>query len=216
MRKPWLIALAAAAILAAAAYAYTFGPGSGWNPSRHTEDWARFGEYIGGAFGFLAFLGVLGTIQMQRHLVESLQAHTTLDELLSEARHLASLIEQLLAAPVEIVAITAQQLSTHAKPATVFGVLELVDLRDLPLTEAKGAYLKAISGSTAALRQKFDLLAAVLSEFVSRGGDSIFLLFYRDRFRSTVTRLVTLEVSIGTGDWWLLSTAESESRNWRM
>src|ERR1700753_4190969 len=30
--------------------------------------------------------------------------------------------------------------------------------------------------------RKLDLLAAVLSEYVSRGGDSIFLLFYRDRF----------------------------------
>ena len=225
MRKPWLITLGLLAAAVLAAYAYNFGPASGWQPSTHTEDWARFGEYIGGIFGFLAFIGVLGTIQMQRRQLEWQQAHTTLDELLYEARHLASAIELVLGGPIEKVAITAQQLSAQGKPSTVFGVLEMVDLRSsaetergtaaAPLVEAKSAYRKSLVGSTGALSEKLDLLAAVLSEFVSRGGDSIFLLFYRDRFRMTVRRLVGLEVAVSTADWWLLSTEESESRRWR-
>lgn len=223
MRKPGLIALSVLAAVVLAAYAYNFGPGAGWQPSTHTEDWARFGQYVGGIFSLLAFIGVLGTIQMQRRQLEWQQAHTTLDELLREARHLATTLEQTLGAPIEKVALTAQQLSAQGKPSTVFGVLELVDLRSAaeteraaaPLEETKGAYRKSLVGSTGALSEKLDLLAAVLSEYVSRGGDTIFLLFYRDRFRLTVRRLVGLEVAISTADWWLLSTEDSESRRWR-
>ena len=223
MRKPWLVTLGLLAAAVLAAYAYNFGPASGWHPSARTEDWARFGQYIGGIFGFLAFIGVLGTIQMQRRQLEWQQAHTTLDELLYEARHLASALEQVLGAPIEKVAITAQQLSAQGKSSNVVGVLELVDLRSAaeteraaaPAPEIKSAYRKSLVGSTGALSEKFDLLAAVLSEYVSRGGDSIFLLFYRDRFRMTVRRLVGLEVAVSTADWWLLSTDESESRRWR-
>jgi len=84
-----------------------------------------------------------------------------------------------------------------------------------PPVDTKGAYRKSIVGSTGALSHKLDLLAAVLSEFVSRGGDSIFLLFYRDRFGQTVKRLIALDIAINTGEWWLLSTEDSDSKRWR-
>lgn len=63
--------------------------------------------------------------------------------------------------------------------------------------------------------RKLDLLAAVLSEYVSRGGDSIFLLFYKDRFRAAAERLRDQAVAVGTSEWWLASSEEDESRRWR-
>jgi len=223
MGKQWLILLSLAAAAAIGLYAYTFGANTGWLPSTHTEDWARFGQFVGGVFGMLALLGVLVTVQVQRRTLAWHRNQSTLDELLREARDLTATIEAMLISPIEKVAITAQQLSALGKPSTVAGVLELVDARAAsevgrpmpPLAETKSAYRKSIVGSIAGLSQKFDLLAAVLSEFVSRGGDSIFLLFYRDRFRPTVQRLVGLEIAVTTGDWWLQSTEESESRRWR-
>jgi hypothetical protein len=62
---------------------------------------------------------------------------------------------------------------------------------------------------------KLDLLAAVLSEFVSRGGDAIFLLFYRDRFRIPVRRLKELEVALNTSEWWLTESEDNDARRWR-
>jgi hypothetical protein len=223
MSKPWLFILGLAAIAGIALYAYTFGPNTGWQLSAHTEDWARFGQFAGGIFGMLAFVGVLVTIERQRRLLESQRDQTVLDELLREARALASNIEAILTSQIETVAITAQQLSSLEKASTVAGVLELVDARAAsevgrpmpPLAEAKSAYRKSIVSNIAGLGQKLDLLAAVLSEYVSRGGDTIFLLFYRDRFRPTVQRLVGLDVAVSTGEWWVQSTEQSESRRWR-
>ena len=223
MGKAWLIVLTLLAAAAIGLYAWDFGPNTGWYPSRHTEDWARFGEFVGGVFGMLALLAVLVTVELQRRTLDWHKNQTTLDELLREARDLATTIELMLESRAETVALIAQQLSALEKPATVAGVLELADARVAsevgrpipPAAEAKAAYRKAIAGRIAGLSQKFDLLAAVLSEFVSRSGDTIFLLFYRDRFRPTVQRLVELEIAVTTAEWWLQSSEDAASRRWR-
>ena len=224
MGKAWLIVLTLLAAAAIGLYAWEFGANTGWYPSTRTEDWARFGEFVGGVFGMLALLAVLVTVELQRRTLDWHKNQTTLDELLREARDLATTIEVMLESRAEMVALIAQQLSALEKPSTVAGVLELADARVTsevgrpipPVAEAKAAYRKAIVGSIAGLSQKFDLLAAVLSEFVSRGGDTIFLLFYRDRFRPTVQRLVDLEIAVSTGEWWLQSSEDSTSRRWRL
>ena len=176
MRRSWLIALAVAQAIAFGAYAYTFGPTSHWQLSSHAQDWARFGEYIGGLSVPCLLIGLFANAEGPRQQIESQRQQGTLDELMREARVLALSLEQMLAVSIETAAFTA-----HGQ----------------------------------ALSQKLDLLAAVLSEFVSRGGDSIFLLFYRDRFRATARRLADLKVTVGTGDWWLASNEEAESRRWR-
>jgi hypothetical protein len=237
MRKTW-IALAAAAMAVVALYAYRFGPGTGWQLSAQTEDWARFGQYVGGLFGVLAFIAVMVLLEIHRRQIDTLGMRATQDQLLLEARDLAAQIEALVARPIETVAITQRELTRAQMSSTVAGVLELVDVRPSPEAaeqatrmsppaeaqgdikgdikgDTKGAYRKSIVGSTGALSHKLDLLAAVLSEFVSRGGDSIFLLFYRDRFGLTVKRLMALDVAINTGEWWLLSTEDSDSKRWR-
>jgi hypothetical protein len=49
----------ALASLVIAAYVYKFAPGSNGSWATETEEWARFGEYVGGFFGVFAFVGVL-------------------------------------------------------------------------------------------------------------------------------------------------------------
>jgi hypothetical protein len=223
MRTSWLVVLLALAATAAGAYAYSFGAVSHWQLSSHPQDWAMFGEYIGGLSVPLLLIGLFASAEGQKLQVESQRQQDTLAELMREARGLALGLEQLLAGPIETVAIIAQPLSVLGKPATVAGVLELVDapippdaaIRLPTLAEAKGAYRKALAGSIDAVGQKLDLLAAVLSEFVSRGGDSIFLLFYRDRFRAAVKRLGALDTTVSTSDWWLVSNDEAQSQRWR-
>jgi hypothetical protein len=60
----------------AAAYFLRFAPGSS-GFSRDPADWAEFGEYIGGtlggAFGFLAFIGVLITVYQQRLQLDAMR-----------------------------------------------------------------------------------------------------------------------------------------------
>jgi hypothetical protein len=51
-------------------YVFVFAPGSWFSLSRDPEDWAKFGEYVGGSlgalYGLLAFAGVLVTINLTR------------------------------------------------------------------------------------------------------------------------------------------------------
>jgi hypothetical protein len=59
-----------AAVVVLAAYFKAFGRGHLLTPSQDPEDWARFGEYVGGClgatFGLLAFVGVILTIYNDR------------------------------------------------------------------------------------------------------------------------------------------------------
>lgn len=99
-RYSWII-LAVAAIIFVAAYSYKFAPPSGWQLSSNTEQWARFGAYIGGAFGMLAFIGVLITVDIQSRQLDLQRHQVTLDELLRFSRDLASAIDETLKQPVE-------------------------------------------------------------------------------------------------------------------
>ena len=85
---PWLLAsrrpvfwvgLLLGAAMIFGLYAIQFGPASGWRLSHDTEAWARFGECAGGAFGALAFLGVLWTIGLQQVQVDQLSRQAAAD-----------------------------------------------------------------------------------------------------------------------------------------
>jgi hypothetical protein len=214
MRRYWWIWLGAAAILFVAAYAYEFAPVSGWQLSPDTEQWTRFGEYIGGAFGMLALIGVLITVDIQRRQLDLQRHQVTLDELMRFSRDLASVIDEILKQPAETVAITQQQLSARNKPQVVAGVLELVDLEVSsttvqampPLAEAKKAYRKSLGRNAEAAAQKLDLLAAGLAEFTRLGGSQTIVALYRDRYRMTVEQLSWLDASMKMQNWWLVSS----------
>jgi len=69
---------------APAVYVWRFAPGSG-GLSMSPGDWAEFGEYLGGtlgaAFGFLAFIGVLINIVLQRRALDNVRDRAALEDL---------------------------------------------------------------------------------------------------------------------------------------
>jgi hypothetical protein len=209
--------LAVAAIIFVAAYAYKFAPPSGWQLSSDTEQWGRFGAYIGGAFGMLAFIGVLITVDTQRRQLELQRHQVTLDELMRFSRDLASAIDEILKQPVETVAITQAQLIARNKSQVVAGVLELVDLDVLPapvqampkLAETMKAYRNSLGSNAETLAQKLDLLATGLAEFTRLGGSRVIVALYRNRYRTMGERLGRLGASMKMQNWWLASSEQS-------
>jgi len=217
----WIISSAVAAIICVAAYAYKFAPPSGWQLSSDTEQWGRFGAYIGGVFGMLAFIGVLITVEIQRRQLDLQRHQLTLDELMRFSRDLASAIDEILKQPIETVAITQAQLTARNKSLLVTGVLELVDLDVLPATvqampqlaEAMKAYRNSLGGNAEIAAQKLDLLAMGLAEFTRLGGSRVIVALYRDRYRTTVERLGRLDASMKMQKWW--STSSEQSAVWQ-
>src|SRR5580704_17832632 len=96
MGKPWLIVLGLAAAAAIGLYAWTFGPNTGWCPSTRTEDWAHFGEVVGGVFGMLALVAVLVTVELRGRTLEWHKNESALGEPLRVARDRATTIEKML------------------------------------------------------------------------------------------------------------------------
>ena len=91
----WIV-LAIVAVILVAAYPYQFAPLTGWKLSPNTEQWARFGAYVGGVFSMLAFIGVLVTVEIQRRQLDLQRHQLTLDELMRFARDLALAIDDVL------------------------------------------------------------------------------------------------------------------------
>lgn len=95
LHKHWWWLLAAIAFSVVAAYFVNFGPHSN-GLSQATEDWGHFGEYVGGVFGIMAFVGVLITIDLQRTQLDQLSKQSTVDELMQLCRMLAKNIDDRL------------------------------------------------------------------------------------------------------------------------
>jgi hypothetical protein len=72
---------AAAVFIVVGAFALHFGPQSDWHLSADQEDWGRFGEYVGGIFGMLAFVGVLITVNLQRAQLDEQRKQFGLQEI---------------------------------------------------------------------------------------------------------------------------------------
>ncbi|HEX4378045.1 MAG TPA: hypothetical protein VHZ99_12920 [Steroidobacteraceae bacterium] len=171
MQKSGLLLLLLLLTLAVGAYAYVLGPIHDWRPSTSAEDWARLGEYVGGISVPLLLIALFANASAIRKLASVQRRQAVHEELMREARSLASDVDQLL----------------------------------LTRPDAE---------RSAAAARKMDLLAAVLSEYVSRGGDTIFLLFYRDRFRAGAQFIREQSVALTTSEWWLASAESDESRRW--
>ncbi len=172
MPKSGMLVLLLLLTLAVGAYAYVFGPIHDWRPSTQTEDWARLGEYVGGLSVPLLLFALFANAAAIRKQTGVQRRQAVHEELMREARSLASDLDALLATP----------------------------------PDAERSVVAA---------RKMDLLAAVLSEYVSRGGDRIFLLFYRDRFRAGAQFFREQSVAVTTSEWWLASTEADESRRWQ-
>ncbi len=79
-QQPLVTAVIAVTVLVVGLYAYKFAPNSRMTLSGNPEDWAKFGEYVGGSlgafFGLIAFVSVLISIRVGREAnAEAAKAH---------------------------------------------------------------------------------------------------------------------------------------------
>jgi hypothetical protein len=117
------IAVVAVAIVLGA-YFYVFAPRAWFTFSRDSEEWARFGEYVGGSlgavFGLLAFGGVLFTIREQHRQAE-------IEEFQRQLSVFAQRVEAILSAePAEADEATRSKIQQFAKTLSVFSLLAAI------------------------------------------------------------------------------------------
>jgi hypothetical protein len=130
MHKGWLVLTVTSALsvlLVVGAYALHFGPQSGWQLSRDPEDWARFGEYVGGIFGMLAFVGVLITLSLQRAQLEEQRKQFGLQEFQRMAAELSKTADVILARePSGVTEELQQKMRVKGASMSVFNMLSAI------------------------------------------------------------------------------------------
>ena len=191
-------------------YAIQFGPASGWRLSHDTEAWARFGEYAGGAFGALAFLGVLWTIGLQQVQVDQLSRQAAADQLQRIAADLSARIEERLdRRGRRFNPQTALALEQGGLAPTVRGVLELVANAPTPdpgATHASGpeaVHGPAIAEDGKIIARNLDQLAVCLSDFLGQGGSQAVVSYYAHQYSEIVRRMTVLGCLFSQRIWWL-------------
>jgi hypothetical protein len=128
VRQPWKTAVS----IVVGAYFLRFAPESGGWPSQAPENWAQFGEYVGGVFGLPAFAGVLYTVELQRRQLElqrqqirQLTDQATVDELHRLCREIASNIDRELDVSIIVHQATTPELNRLNLVPPMRSVLEL-------------------------------------------------------------------------------------------
>src|SRR5271168_2706296 len=149
----WHLAAFAAAVVVGV-YAWKFAPGSG-GLSPAPEDWARFGEYVGGVFALLAFAGVLYTVELQRRQLElqrqqirQLSDQATVDELHRICHELATRIDEALDYGIALSRTVADIMNPYPAAASMRGVLSVIgrlsEFKDVnPLIASEHPRIKA-------------------------------------------------------------------------
>jgi hypothetical protein len=208
-RRPvfWIGLLLGAALIVGF-YAYEFGPSSGWRLSHDAEDWARFGEYAGGAFGALAFLGVLWTVGLQQVQVDQLTRQAAADQLQRIAADLSARIEERLdRRGKQFNPPTARALQERGLEPTMRGVLALV--ADAATTGRENEHASvleaqhgpAISEDGAIVARNLDQLAACLRDYLDQGGSPAVVSYYAHQYSETVRRMIVLGCQITQRAW---------------
>lgn len=210
-RRPvFWIGLVLGAALIVGFYAYQFGPPSGWRLSHDSEDWARFGEYAGGAFGALAFLGVLWTVGLQQVQVDQLSRQAAADQLQRIAADLSARVEERLdRRGKRFNPPTARALESSGFEPTMRGVLELVadvatpdlDREHASIPEAQHG--PAIAEDGAIVARNLDQLAACLSDYLQQGGSQAVVSYYAHQYGEIVRRMIVLGCEFVQRSWWL-------------
>lgn len=180
-------------------YIFKFAPGQWWTISSNTEDWARFGEFVGGtlgpAFALLAFGAALFTISEQgrQASLEELQRlifsmHEGLNKLLSaNAPKLGE-----LASPQFHDAETLGQLLVMLFRKSIWSSPDAQSIIQIAVEEAGGS----VRREAYVLVLELIHLVRLLREYERQGGSDAVVSFYRDRHRELVcsleiTRLLT-------------------------
>jgi hypothetical protein len=213
-RLRWWHFPAGIAVAVILAYIVNFAPGSGGLLSRSTEDWARFGEYVGGMFGVFAFAGVLITVDLQRKQLKQLSQQAEVDELYGLARELAANIDRALDRPVHVHQFMLAELSARSLDQTMKNVLQLVtDAVEKDLTDSATSrefYLNSINQSADIAAPELHLLRNCLMDSEIRGGSPVIPAYYKDRYGETVRRMEMCGYTVKYSDYWLGGRANAD------
>jgi hypothetical protein len=192
-----IIAAVAAALLVTGLYVGVFAPGSSLSLSRDTEQWARFGEYLGGtlgaAYGFLAFIGILVTIAIQRR-------QSQLDEIQRLLATVAKTIDELFREEPrhQDLDVRTRIAAGEATPMTVFYILAAVGTlatehapedRDANCQERIRRGTDNIRQDCALIVIELQQLVQLLGTYLQAGGSPEIVKFYKDRYRMDVAWL---------------------------
>ena len=200
-----MFAFAAAVALAAviALYVYKFGVSGGTRLSDDPEDWARFGEYVGGtlgaAYGLLAFAGVLLTIhlqstqlELQRNQISLVRRQAQLDELQRLVASVSRRVDELCdAEPEGIATATFVRLACLSGPLTItklvthYGAMRVTTPPLLPEEQLGAAIremVRTLRFDCALIAAELGQLARCVSEYSDAGGSPVVADFYRRRY----------------------------------
>jgi hypothetical protein len=209
LRKHWWWILAAIALLVVAAYFVNFGPHSG-GFSQATEDWGHFGEYVGGVFGIMAFIGVLITIDLQRTQLDQLSKQSTVDELMQLCRILAKNIDDRLDQPLPNAPnLRERELVRWANCSDDYrGLVSAVASPNPKVAEQlgpqvtdHGAHILVVQALQKAASE-MDQLARCAQEVKRYGGSLVIVDYYLQRYGDVAFTIVQFDVELNTGKFW--------------
>lgn len=200
----WFICLAGAGVLVVLGpYLYAFGPSSWFTLSRYPEDWAKFGEYVGGSlgsfFGLLAFGGVLVTLREQRRL-------GVLEEFQRQMAVFSMRIDEVLAeSPKEADDATLIQIRGLVKPTSIDSLLRTLGNRVMRGPEkdhairaknerAQQLVIPTISRQTNSVQLELQHLIWCLKEHKKLGGTRALSDLYMRRYQPFVCWMEVLKI----------------------
>lgn len=209
----WLLAIGAiSALVVQGMYVYKFGS---WpiTLSNSTEDWARYGDYIGGLLNpilsSLAFSGLVVTIVLQARQIDEGRHRSELEEMQRVQSTVAARIDQLLASEIMVNAEKYQDLARFAgNPTTVFQLISAIGTMALSehsedhpnwqkwlWTDVSSAELRAsLDTLTVPLRLELEALSFMLLRYEAAAGSNDVTAFYRYRYAAVLTWLYALEL----------------------
>lgn len=178
-------------------YIYKFAIPSDFSLSNNLETWSFFGSYIGGTLGslfsFLAFLGVLVTIYLQRRQINHIEKQSHVDEIQKLITNISTTIDSYLNNPPKI---TPERLKNKEHPFTIFllisvaGTAALKHSNDLTIQEQDNATIKdvkdSISNEINCITIEINQLAWCLQQYLNSGGSTVVEEYYKKRYQAIV------------------------------
>lgn len=183
-----------AILLVAGLYFISFAPSSRFGLSRATQDWATFGNYIGGTLGtvfsLLAFFGVLCTVWLQASQLDLASRQAQLDEIQRVLATVSARLDRLLSDPVNH---QFKSYKLRSEPADFFRVLSAGGTVTLSppasdwmvqsqLSEIIGECKIALDPQALVVGIELDQLAWLLGRYTAQGGAASVVDFYRRRY----------------------------------
>lgn len=173
-------------------YAITFARVSWLTLSPNPEDWARFGEFVGGSlgafYGFLALVGVLLTIKIQ-------QSQSRLDELQRLMAMVCQRIDSLLDSPLSQVELDVRhRIEASGQSITTFSALSAlgvaaIDQRVHNRDELLRRGITNIAHNANLIVIELQQLVLLLEAYTNSGGENAIQDFYQSRYSIPVAWL---------------------------